>query len=66
MLKHRALVLGPMLPEKSVTAIFLRTHEVDGGLTCSQRLVTLTGESPTPFRTKVRTTQAHKLSLIHI
>src|SRR5262249_36972334 len=27
---------------------FPRTHEVEGGLTCSQWLTTLTGDSPTP------------------
>jgi hypothetical protein len=45
---------------KEASRLFLSTRRVVGGVACSQWLTALTGESPTPFRRTLRTTQAHK------
>jgi hypothetical protein len=61
--KHRATFHpAKALPEEALR-VFLPVRRVIGGVACSQWLMTLTGESPTPFRSPLRTTQADKSTM---
>jgi hypothetical protein len=58
--KHRASFHPAKASPEEVIRLFLPARRVIGGVACSKWLATLTGESPTPFRSLLRTSQAHK------